>query len=307
MLELYSLQMRAALFQLIRTFFNGKGFLEVDTPLRQPVFIPESTIVPISADGQYLQTSPELCMKRLLAQGTSKIYQICPCFRKGEIGRLHLEEFTMLEWYRSGADYLDLMSDCEDLLRFIIQNGVPKHPAGSEDYLQKSFPVTDIEADWQKITVDEAFELFSPVSLVVALEKEQFDEFLVEYVEPHLGFGVPTFLYDYPVELASLAKRNMQNPGVVERFELYINGIELANGFSELTDIDEQRVRFTEEIGVMEKYGRTGVKIPERFLDDLQKLDIAAGIALGLDRLFMLLMNHHSLSEAVTFCPEDFG
>jgi len=306
MLELQGLQMRATLLRLIREFFYSRGFLEVDTPLRQPVFIPESTIVPLSTDGQYLQTSPELCMKRLLAHGCAKIYQICPCFRKEEMGKLHLEEFTMLEWYRSGADYLDLMSDCEDLLRFIAHNIDSITLSGSENYLLKWFSKTDLASDWQKMSVAEAFELLSPVSLADALERDRFDELLVEFIEPYLGIGVPTFLYDYPVELASLAKRSVENPEVVERFELYINGVELANGFSELTDNEEQRVRFIEEITVMEKQGRGGAKIPELFLDDLQKLDIAAGIALGVDRLFMLLMGYDSLAESVTFHPGDF-
>ncbi len=306
MLGLPELHMRAALFRLIRSFFDDQGFLEVDTPLRQPIFIPESTIVPLSADDHYLQTSPELCMKRLLAQGCDKIYQICPCFRKGELGRLHLEEFTMLEWYRSGADYLDLMSDCEDLLRFIVQKLECVVAPDSEHYQQKLLSKTDLGLDWQKMSVVRAFELFSPVSLVDALEKDRFDELLVEYIEPHLGLGAPTFLYDYPVALGSLAKRSAHNPGVVERFELYINGVELANGFSELTDTGEQRSRFKDEITVMAMNGRPGVKMPQRFLADLQKLDTAAGIALGVDRLFMLLMNRDSLSEAVTFHPGDF-
>ena len=295
MLGLPALRLRASLFQLIREFFCDQGFLEVDTPLRQPVIIPESTIVPISAEDQYLQTSPELCMKRLLAQGCSKIFQICPCFRKEERGRLHLEEFTMLEWYRSGADYRDLMSDCENLLQFIARGMVPVN-----------FSKMDLKSDWQRITVAEAFDLFSPVSLADALQKNQFDELLVEYIEPNLGFGVPTFLYDYPVELASLAKCSDKNPDVAERFELYIDGVELANGFSELTDKEEQRARFIKEIAVMEKYGRRSVEIPERFLDDLHKLDNVAGIALGLDRLFMLLMGFDSLAEVVTFHPGDF-
>ncbi len=306
MLELQGLHMRAALFRLIRAFFYDQGFLEVDTPLRQPVFIPESTIVPLEADGQYLQTSPELCMKRLLARGCTEIFQICPCFRKGETGRLHLEEFTMLEWYRSGADYLDLMSDCEELLRFIAQGIESNYLYDSDKQRPKWFSKTDIASDWQKIRVADAFERFSPVSLADALEKDQFDELLVEYIEPRLGFGVPTFLYDYPVELASLAKRSAVDPQVAERFELYINGLELANGFSELTDNEEQRARFITEIAVLEAHGRRGVKMPERFLDDLQNLDTAAGIALGVDRLFMLLMGYENLSEAVTFHPGDY-
>ena len=306
MLELQGLHMRAALFRLIRAFFYDQGFLEVDTPLRQPVFIPESTIVPLAADGQYLQTSPELCMKRLLANGCAKIFQICPCFRKGETGRLHMEEFTMLEWYRSGADYLDLMSDCEELLRFIAQGIESNYLSESDKHQYKRLSKTDIASDWQKIRVADAFERFSPVSLADALEKDQFDELLVEYIEPRLGFGVPTFLYDYPVELASLAKRSAVDPQVAERFELYINGLELANGFSELTDNEEQRARFITEIAILEAHGRRGVKMPERFLDDLQNLDTAAGIALGVDRLFMLLMGYENLSESVTFHPGDY-
>jgi len=298
--------MRAALFRSIRSFFYERWFLEVDTPLRQPVFIPESTIVPLSADGQYLQTSPELCMKRLLANGCTKIFQICPCFRKGEKGRLHMEEFMMLEWYRSGADYLDLMSDCEELLRFIAQDIEFNYLSDSDKQRPRWFSKANIASDWHKIRVADAFECFSPVSLADALEKDQFDELLVEYIEPRLGFGVPTFLYDYPVELASLAKRSVADPQVAERFELYINGVELANGFSELTDDEEQRARFLEEIKAMKAHGRRGVKMPERFLDDLQNLGTAAGIALGFDRLFMLLMGYESLSEAVTFHPGDY-
>lgn len=306
MLGLPELRLRSSLFHLIREFFRGQGFLEVDTPIRQPVFIPESTIIPISAEGQYLQTSPELCMKRLLAQGCSKIFQICPCFRKEERGRLHLEEFTMLEWYRSGADYQDLMSDCENLLQFIARSMVQVNSTDSATSRQNWFSKPDRESGWQRISVAETFDLFSPVSLADALQKNQFDELLVEYIEPRLGFGVPTFLYDYPVELASLAKCNDKNPSVAERFELYIEGVELANGFSELTDKAEQRNRFIEEIALMEKYGRRRAEIPERFLDDLNNLESGAGIALGVDRLFMLLMGFDSLAEAVTFQPADF-
>ena len=304
MLDLAGLQMRAALFRLIRSFFHGQGFLEVDTPLRQPVFIPESTIVPFSVDGQYLQSSPELCMKRLLAAGCSRIFQICPCFRKGEAGRLHQEEFVMLEWYRTGSDYSSLMSDCEGLLHSIALNIDSARPNCGGDQ-QKLLSDAALQSPWTRISVVEAFNSFSPVSLNAALAQGRFDDMLVEYIEPELGFGKPAFLYDYPAELASLAKRRSDNGEIAERFELYINGIELANGFSELTDSSEQRARFTEEIRAMEKDGRSGVRMPERFLDDLQKIDSGAGIALGVDRLFMLLMGYDSLAESVSFHPGD--
>jgi lysyl-tRNA synthetase class 2 len=306
MLDFQGLQMRAALFRLIRSFFDGRGFLEVDTPLRQPVIIPESTILPFSVDGQYLQSSPELCMKRLLAAGCSRIFQICSCFRKGEAGRLHHEEFTMLEWYRAGSDYSSLMADCEGLLRFIVQGLESCGKDWSAGCLQKGFSETVLASPWVRISVVEAFDSFSPISLTAALEKGRFDELLVEHIEPNLGFGRPAFLYDYPVELASLARCRRDNPLVAERFELYIDGVELANGFSELTDSSDQRARFSEEICVMEKDGRGGAGMPERFLDDLQKLDSAAGIAVGIDRLFMLLMGYDSLAESVSFHPGDF-
>jgi len=296
MLELSGLHMRAALFRMIRTFFFDQGFLEVDTPLRQPFFIPEHTIIPIAAASQYLQSSPELCMKRLLARGCTDIFQICPCFRQGETGRLHLEEFTMLEWYRTGADYLSLMTDCENLLRFVAN----KLPLVNELYSQDSW-----QKDWQRITVFDAFTKFSPLPLIDALKNDCFDELLVEFIEPYLGIDVPTFLCDYPAELASLAKCSDNDPGVAERFELYINGVELANGFSELTDSEEQRRRFMEETEAMAKQGRGGVKMPERFLADLDEMPPAAGIALGVDRLFMLLMGYDSLAESVTFHPDD--
>ncbi|MBW1636106.1 MAG: EF-P lysine aminoacylase GenX [Deltaproteobacteria bacterium] len=306
MLDLSGLQMRAALFRLIRSFFFDRGFLEVDTPLLQPVFIPESTIIPFSVDSHYLQTSPELCMKRLLAAGCTKLFQICPCFRKEEAGRLHQEEFTMLEWYRTESDYLDLMTDCENLLRYLVPNMESAGLNCDGACSQQLFPGIALDLSWTRISVTEAFDSFSPMPLAQALEEEQFDRVLVEFIEPHLGFGRPAFLYDYPVELASLAKCRNDDPGIAERFELYINGVELANGFSELTDSGEQRTRFVEEIRGMEKEGRGGVRMPDRFLDDLQHLDCAAGIALGLDRLFMLLMGYNSLAEAVTFCPGDF-
>ncbi len=131
MLDLPGLHIRAALFRLVRQFFSDRGFLEVDTPVRLPVTIPESNITPLRAEDHFLQTSPELCMKRLLAAGCSKIFQICPCFRKGEHGSRHLEEFTMLEWYRTGADYHQLMSDCDALLFFIASGLKEMAPAHS--------------------------------------------------------------------------------------------------------------------------------------------------------------------------------
>ena len=306
MLDPAGLKLRATLFRLTRSFFHDQGFLEVDTPLLQPVFIPESTIIPFEVENLYLQTSPELCMKRLLAAGCTRLFQICHCFRREETGRLHQEEFTMLEWYRTDSDYSDLMTDCEELLRYLVHNmeSVGQNCAGV--YPQQLFSGIALNSSWRRISVAEAFDFFSPIPLVQALEEGQFDRVLVEFIEPHLGFGEPVFLYDYPVELASLAKCRNDDPETAERFELYINGVELANGFSELTNSVEQRARFVEEIRTMEKECRISVRMPDRFLDDLQHLDCAAGIALGFDRLFMLLMGYNSLAEAVTFHSGDY-
>lgn len=306
MLSIEGLRKRAALFRCIRTFFHSQGFIEVDTPLRQPVYIPERNIVPIASGDQYLQTSPELCMKRLLAHGCEKIFQISHCFRQGELGRHHLEEFQLLEWYRTGSDYTHLMADCQGLLRFLHEALSEPTAFGDDPNATEYFPGIDLSAEWQKLTVADAFARYSPMSLKQALDSESFEEILTEHVEPHLGTQSPVFLYAYPYELASLARKSPANPKIAERFELYIKGIELANGFSELTDEQEQRNRFEEEIAAISaKFGNT-VIMPERFLHDLGKIEEAAGIALGVDRLFMLALNCHSITSAVTFSPEDF-
>ena len=305
MLDIQGLRIRAALFSSIRLFFTQQGFLEVDTPLRQPIIIPENNIIPLMSEGQYLQTSPELCMKRLLANGCDKIFQVCPCFRKEERGRHHLEEFTMLEWYRTGADYSHLMNDCEELLRHTAR-GLAGFLGKAAGQLENAFNASNLEGPWQRLAVDEAFARFSPMAFDQALRDDRFDEILVEFVEPHLGNESPVFLYDYPRELASLARAKIDDPGKVERFELYWQGIELANGFSELTAADEQRARFLHELDLIEQKGRQHAGLPEFFLNDLEKISSAAGIALGLDRLLMLFMGRQQIADVVSFSPEDF-
>jgi elongation factor P--(R)-beta-lysine ligase len=306
LLSIEGLHFRAAFFRFIRSFFHEQGFLEVDTPLRQPVCLPESNIIPIIAEDQYLQTSPELCMKRLLAHGCDKIFQLSHCFRKDERGRLHLEEFQMLEWYRVGCDYCQLMVDCENLLRFLLEAMQNFASLCGKPGTQKIFPDINIEPPWQRLTVAEAFVRFSPVSLCQALETGSFDEILTEYVEPQLGLDSPAFLYDYPEQLASLARKSPSNQSIAERFELYIQGVEIANGFSELTDEREQRSRFQKEIAVIHSTTGRSVAMPERFLEDIGRLGTAAGIALGIDRLFMLAKGYKNIAEAVTFAPSDF-
>jgi lysyl-tRNA synthetase class 2 len=307
MLSLEELQIRAALFCIIRNFFSTNFFLEVDTPVRLPVIIPESNIQALSSGDHYLQTSPELCMKRLLASGCRDIYQICPCFRQEEKGRRHLEEFTMLEWYRCEADYFDLMTDCENLLRHLvkeIRHRFPElHSVTSTAFLADGR--CDLSVPWQRLTVADAFSKWSPTDMTEALALDVFDELLVEYIEPNLGYDTPTFLYDYPSVQASLAKKKKGDRTIAERFELYVNGIELANGFSELTDPIEQRSRFEIELDLFENNSKKKMGMPERFLDDLGKLKETAGIALGVDRLFMIILGKSEINEVVTFSPLD--
>jgi lysyl-tRNA synthetase class 2 len=304
MLRVERLKQRAILMSSIRSFFVSQGFLEVDTPVRQPVLIPERYIEPLRSENAYLQTSPELCMKRLLAGGCAKIFQICPCFRKNEQGRRHLEEFTMLEWYHSGENYFKLMDDCEELFRFIQYQFNTQQDSSAGGNI--NFEGFTFDGPWERITVEDAFVKLSPVSLTQALKDDNFDEILVEYIEPNLGKNTPTFLIDYPLELGSLAKAKSNSPDVVERFELYLGGVELANGFSELTDEQEQRLRFNEEIADINKTWGRSVEMPERFLQDITKLKQAAGIALGVDRLFMLALGAQDIRDVVSFSPEDF-
>lgn len=305
MLTVQELRLRASLFSLFRKYFDDHGFYEVDTPVRQPLPIPEANILPIRSEGWFLQASPEMYMKRLLASGCEKIYQISRCFRAGEIGRLHLEEFVLVEWYRLGEDYWKLMEDCQQLLNFIAES----LNWDQEDFItgqtSSIFSGTDftLNKPYDKLLVEDAFKRYSPVTMEQSLADGCYDEMLVEYIEPNLGLEHPLFLYDYPVQAGSLAKACDHNSDVVERFELYIRGIELANGFSELTDGTEQRNRFEQEFTRLKKSGLSW-SMPETFLEELDGVEKAAGIAFGFDRLLMLILGKESVGEVVPFPPD---
>ncbi len=294
----HTLWRRAALIQAIRAFFVDRGYLEVDTPVRVPAPAPELHIEAEPAGDWFLQTSPELCMKRLLAAGLPRIFQICKCFRRYERGRRHLPEFTMLEWYRLGCDYHALMTECEELFRFLAERlglGGSIAVAGQEVVLA---------GPWERLTVAEAFRRYAACGVAEALGADRFDEVLVREIEPRLGRGRPTFLYDYPAELGALARLKPGDPTVAERFEIYIAGLELANGFSELTDPVEQRHRFVSDRAAMEASGREPGPMPEPFLAALADLESAAGIALGIDRLVMLMAGADTIDQVVPFTPE---
>ena len=304
MLSQRGLWRRAGLLQAVRAFFLDRGYLEVDTPILLPGLLPEANILPFVGDGWWLQPSPELCMKRLLARGCPQLFQICHCFRREESGRLHHPEFTMLEWYHSGWDYLALMKECEQLIRRLCLSLLDFPGLEPDGTVRWGDFRVDTTPPWDRLTVAEAFRLHASIEAQEALGRGCFDEVLVGEVEPHLGRKRPVFLYDYPVQLGSLARRRRDHPQVAERFELYLAGVELANGFSELADPQEQRQRFAAEIKQIRASGRQAA-MPERFLNDLALMGETAGIALGLDRLLMLLLGKPCLADALPFIFEE--
>ncbi len=294
---------RAGVIRAVRRFFDGRGYLEVETPIRIPAPAPEPHLLPQASGAWFLQTSPELCMKRLLARGIPRIYQICKCFRREERGRRHLPEFTMLEWYRAGADYRDLMVECEELLAAIAADPAVGDGAGSGGSGELPGRI-DLTPPWERIRVAEAFERHAGVAVEEALERDLFEELLVTRIEPRLGCRRPTFLIDYPAELGALARLSPANPAISERFELYIAGLELANGFSELIDPVEQRRRFAADRRRIRSAGRRPAPMPERFLAELAQMPPAAGIALGIDRLVMVLLGAERIDSVLAFTPE---
>ncbi len=299
MISSQRLKQRAAIIRAVRGFFEERDYLEIDTPLRLPVLAPEVWIEPETAGDYFLQTSPELCMKRLLAAGHSRLFQICHCFRKGERGKLHLPEFAMLEWYRTGIDYHDLMDECEELIKSVILE------CSSGPLFSGLAGRFSLEVPCERLTVGAAFARYAECSVEEALAADRYEEVLVEQVEPNLGVGRPTFLYDYPASLASLARLKKDEPTIAERFELYLDGIELANGFSELVDPIEQRQRFENDRNLILAAGRDPGPMPEKFLTALEDIPEAAGIALGLDRLVTVLTGAESIDEVVGCSPNE--
>jgi len=290
---------RAAIIQKIRVFFIARGYLEIDTPSLIPAPAIESHIDAVQAGLSYLQTSPELCMKRLLAAGYPKIFQICHCWRDKERGSRHLPEFTMLEWYRADSDYKDLMLEtielltdiaatyCEDGLLIINENRVA------------------MNGDCNQITVRDAFRLYTDTSMEAALDNDDFDRLMTDKIEPFLGLNLPTIIYEYPAERAALARIKTDDATVAERFELYIGGMELANAFSELNNEKTQRNRFMEEAEMRAARNAPPYPMPEPFLAEVGLMPQSAGIALGIDRLVMILTGAAKIDEVVAFTQEE--
>lgn len=291
------LHRRSRLLNTIRDFFRAEGFCEVETPVRIPAPALELYINAISADDQYLRTSPELHMKRLLVEGISPIFQLGPCFRANECGHRHRPEFTMLEWYRIGASYLDILTDTENLIRHTVRVLKETEPS--------FIPAVDVESPWIRLTVAEAYRNHAGWDPVADFDADRFDLDMINLVEPALPRDRAVVLIDYPVPVAALSQRSIADPRVAERWELYLGGLEIANAFGELTDPDEQRRRF--EACALERAaaGAEVYPLDRAFLNALEQgLPPCGGIALGVDRLLMALTGTASITDVIAFGGE---
>jgi lysyl-tRNA synthetase class 2 len=326
-----NLEVRAKVLAGIRSFFAQKGFLEIDPPALVPLPGMEPHLIPFSTDlldreGEgrrfFLHTSPEYALKKLLSAGLPRIYALGHAFRNGEISVTHNPEFTLLEWYRAGADYQALMEDCERLFMHLLEalglgHGVP--------YQGRTL---ELKPPWPRIAVAEAMRRHAGVDLDACTGLEEFiavarhkgyeevdagwpweDVFyriFLQEVEPNLPTASPFFLMDYPVEMGALARPKPGAPRWAERFELYAGGLELANAFSELTDAKEQGRRLRREQDQRVCTGQEHYPVDTSFLAALEKgMPPAAGIALGVDRLVMILVDAADIREVLPFPAED--
>lgn len=324
------LQARAAITGSLRGFFAEQGFVEIETSVLQVspgnethLHAPRTEI--IRPDGsraeRYLRTSPEFACKKLLAAGEERIFEFARVFRDRERGDLHLPEFTMLEWYRANAPYDAIMADTV----VIIAHAAQATGIGSFAFRGRT---ADPFAEPELLTVAGAFERFAGIDLLSTISGNRgnraalaqaaagkirvadddtwsdiFSKLLVEHVEPHLGQGRLTILFEYPSPEAALARVKADDPRIAERFEVYACGVELANGFGELTDAEEQRKRFSESMA--EKQRRYGEAYPldEDFLAAVAAMPEASGVALGFDRLVMLASGATRIDQVVWTPP----
>jgi len=290
------LELRAALLSAIRRFFADRNFIEVETPAVVPspgLDVHLSAFEVRDPSGKrigWLATSPEYQMKRLLSAGAKRIFQVCRSYRGEERGSHHEREFTMLEWYRADATSDDVIADTEELVAFV---------AGSLDQ-----PAPEVQPPWQRMTVDEALQFHANLTLASLLDDaEQFFRVWAEEVQPRLGNERPIVVTDWPASMASLAK--LKPNGMADRFEAFFRGVELCNGFGELTDAVEQRRRFERDQAERQADGLPVYPLDERFLADLERgMPESGGNALGVDRLLMLLLGAASIQAVMPF-PEE--
>jgi lysyl-tRNA synthetase class 2 len=300
-----ALRARAETLASIRRFFDERGVLEVETPALSAAAVTDLHLHSVACrlDGddrpRYLQTSPEYAMKRLLAAGSGPIYQLCKVFRDGERGRRHNPEFTMLEWYRPGWDHHRLMDEVDELLQAILGTPAAERLIYAEAFQRHAGVDPHAASDGELRSRVAALD----VAGVEELDRDDLlDLILSHVVERQLGAGRPTFLVDYPASQAALARIRPGDPPVAERFEVFVDGLELANGFHELADPAEQRRRFAADLAERRRRGLPEVAVDERLLAALAAgLPDCAGIALGIDRLVMLKVGTRDIADVIAF------
>ena len=295
-----TLKQRAAIIDRIRQFFKTRGLLEVETPLLYPATVTDQYLQSIRAGDQYLQTSPEFCMKRLIAAGSGPIFQICKAFRDDEIGRQHNPEFTMLEWYQPGFDHHDLMDEMDEFLQDVI-NSKNVERLSYQDIFLKFTDINPHTSNTKDLKIlASQFELGEVLDNTASQDDWLF-LIMSHVIEPKLGFEQPTFIYDFPVTQAALAKIRHGDIAVAERFEVYIQGVEIANGFNELADSKEQLQRFESENSSRANKGLEQMPIDHKLIAALEHFPQCAGVALGVDRLVMLATANNNLQDCLAF------
>lgn len=295
------LAQRARALAVIRRLFDGLGFLEVDTPLRVPAPGLDLHLTAFRAEGGFLTTSPEFQLKRLLVGGLPRVYSLAHCFRAAERGPRHEPEFMMLEWYRAFSGQDEVMADTERVVEAVVQK-----LAGSARVKLPDGRRVEVRPPFERLGVREAFRRHAGIGDAVELaesDPDRFFELLVGHVEPALAAAKrPVFLCDYPASQASLARLEPSDPSVAQRFELYLGGVELCNGFGELTDPVEQRRRFEADQRARRESGRDEYPIDERFIAALEEgMPPAGGNALGVDRLIALASGAAEIADVQAF------
>lgn len=306
-----TLKQRAAIVEKIRTFFRERDFLEVETPILAKAAHTDPYIEPLQTQVHYqgrshrcyLQTSPEFAMKRLLAAGSPPIFQVTKAFRDGDFGQYHNPEFTILEWYRPHYDHHQLMQEVDEFFQIILGTSPAQRILYRELFL-KFFNFDPFGVDLE-ILKHHAFHL-NASKHVLESDKDTLLQYLLGHVESSLGKEAPLFIYDFPASQSVLAKVvECDGRLIAERFEIYYQGLELGNGFYELTDPKEQRQRFEADLHKRRLLRKPEVPIDEFFLKSLSKLPSCAGVAMGVDRLVMLATNTHNLADVMGFTIDE--
>lgn len=305
-----AVRLRARTLRQIRAFFDERDVLEVDTPLLGSATVTDVHISSFEARYHspaqpkarrvFLQTSPEFAMKRLLCAGYGPIYQVCKAFRDGEEGALHNPEFTLLEWYRPGYDHHAMMDEVEDLVASVLGSG-PSIRLSYREAFRRWASLDPVRCSLEDLRSRASGFGLEAATAAGADRDTCLDVLLTRALQPRMG-EPPVFVYDFPSTQASLARIRPGDPPVGERFELFVNGIELANGYHELTDANEQRQRFRSDLAKRKQAGMPTVPLDKRFLRALQcGLPASAGVALGVDRLLMVAAGVNALEDVMAF------